>query len=115
MEQDANFYNGVIKQRKEDINAIADIMQDINSIAKDFAVEVKQGGEKLDQLNDQMGDAEKKVEDAKKELDSAKKYQKKNSKCACCLFWIILICVAVLFIILWQFGVFNSTETTGDQ
>lgn len=52
MEQDANFYNGVIKQRKEDINAIADIMQDINSIAKDLAVEVKQGGEKLDQLND---------------------------------------------------------------
>ena len=71
MEQDADFYSGVIKQRKEDIGAIADIMQDINSIAKDLAVEVKSGGEKLDQLNDQMGDAEKKVEDANKELASA--------------------------------------------
>ena len=48
MQQDADFYSGVIKQRKEDIGAIADIMQDINSIAKDLAVEVKSGGEKLD-------------------------------------------------------------------
>lgn len=51
-QQDQDFYSGVIQQRKEDINAIADIMQDINHIAKDLAIEVKQGGEKLDQLND---------------------------------------------------------------
>ena len=71
MQQDYQFYQGVIDQRKEDINAIADVMQDINAIAKDLAIEVKQGGEKLDQLNDQMADADKKVDDAKKELDSA--------------------------------------------
>ena len=115
MEQDADFYNGVIKQRKEDIHAIADIMQDINSIAKDLAVEVKQGGEKLDQLNDQMADADKKAGDALKELQSAKKYNKKNSRCACCLFWIILIALGVLFIILWRVGVFDRSETTGGQ
>ena len=71
MQQDYQFYQGVIDQRKEDINAIADVMQDINAIAKDLAIEVKQGGEKLDQLNDQMADTDNKVGDAKKELDSA--------------------------------------------
>ena len=70
-------------------------------IAKDLAIEVKDGGEKLDVLNDQMGDAEKKVDDARKELDSARKYQKKNSKCVCCLFWIILCALGILAIILW--------------
>lgn len=52
MEAENDFMNGVIQQRKEDINAIADIMQDINSIAKDLAIEVREGGEKLDQLNE---------------------------------------------------------------
>ena len=49
-------------------------MQDINSIAKDLAVEVQGGGEKLNKLDEQMTDAAKKVEDANKELESAKKY-----------------------------------------
>lgn len=105
----------MIQQRKEDINAIADIMQDINHIAKDLAVEVRQGGEKLDQLNDQMGDAEKKVDDARKELDSAKKYSKKSSKCACCLVWLIIIALGVLALILWSFGVFDSKTTDNNQ
>ena len=99
--QDQDFVNGVIQQRKGDINAIADIMQDINSIAKDLAVEVKDGGEKLDNLNNQMADTEKKVEDAKKELDSAQKFQKKNSRCVCCLVSIIILALGILGIILW--------------
>lgn len=76
-------------------------MQDINSIAKDLAVEVKDGGDKLDKLNDQMADTDKKVEDAKKELDSANKYQKKNSRCVCCLVSIIILSLGILAIILW--------------
>jgi t-SNARE complex subunit (syntaxin) len=60
--------DNVINQRKEDINAIADIMTDIHQIAGDLAVEVKDGGEKLDQLNDNMGDADKKAEEALTEL-----------------------------------------------
>ena len=52
MEAEQDFYQGIIKQRNEDVNAIADIMQNINSIAKDLAIEVKDGGEKLDKLNE---------------------------------------------------------------
>ena len=77
-------------------------MQNINSIAKDLAIEVKDGGEKLDKLNDQMGEANQKVEDAKKELESAAKYQKKSGKCVCCLVWIIILSLGILFIILWS-------------
>ena len=92
--------NGVIQQRKEDINAIADIMQDINSIAKDLAIEVREGGEKLDQLNEQVGDAEKKTGDALKELDTAQKYSKKNSKCICCIVYIIVMALGIVATVL---------------
>jgi len=117
MEQEQDFYNGVIKQRKEDINAIADIMQDINSIAKDLAIEVKDGGEKLDKLNDQMADADKKVDDARKELDSAQKYQKKSGKCVCCLVWIIIISLGILALVLYFAGVFTPKDdsNSGDS
>ena len=36
-----DFMETVIHQRKEDINSIANIMNDINAIAKDIAVETK--------------------------------------------------------------------------
>jgi hypothetical protein len=38
----------IIKQRNEDINLIAEVMRDINQMAKDLFIEVKIGGEKLE-------------------------------------------------------------------
>lgn len=41
----------MIDQRKEDISSIANIMNDINAIAKDIAVEVSAQGEKMEKLD----------------------------------------------------------------
>jgi len=54
-------------------------------------MEVKDGGEKLDQLNDNMGDADKKAEEALTELKSAAKYSKKSGKCVCFLVYLIVL------------------------
>jgi len=47
----------VIKQRKQDINKIESIMQNINAIAKDINVEVQNQGEKLVRLDQHMTSA----------------------------------------------------------
>lgn len=44
----------IISQRKEDISNIANIMNDINSIAKDLAIETLEQGEKLARLDENM-------------------------------------------------------------
>lgn len=44
----------VIDQRKEDINTIAELMSNINEIAKDIAIETKAQGEKLEKLDENI-------------------------------------------------------------
>ena len=46
--------NEVIGQRKQDINNIASIMNDINAIAKDLAIETTSQGNKLSKLDQNM-------------------------------------------------------------
>lgn len=53
-----------IKQRKEDIDDIANIMSNINAIANDIAIETQNQGEKLLKLDENMTDAEKNAADA---------------------------------------------------
>ena len=48
MAQEQDFMENIIKQRNEDINLIAEVMRDINQMAKDLFIEVKIGGEKLE-------------------------------------------------------------------
>ena len=48
MAQEQDFMENIIKQRNEDINLIAEVMRDINQMAKDLFIEVKFGGEKLE-------------------------------------------------------------------
>ena len=64
MAADADFMSNVIGQRKEDINNIANIMSDINAIAKDLAIETNQQGEKLKRLDQNMADADHNAEEA---------------------------------------------------
>ena len=54
----------VIDQRKEDINSIANIMSDLNEMAKDIAIETKAQGEKLEKLDDNMAIANENTEKA---------------------------------------------------
>lgn len=49
-------------------------MQDINSIAKDLAIEVNEQGDKLEKLDENVRDADKKAEEALGELKNARKY-----------------------------------------
>ena len=54
----------IIAQRKEDINSIASIMNDINAMAKDIAKETTAQGEKLQKLDDNMAEADKNASEA---------------------------------------------------
>ena len=61
----------VIQQRKEDINAIGDIMQNINEMAGAIAKETAEQGEKLQRLDENVTAADENVEGAVKELKEA--------------------------------------------
>ena len=58
----------IVNQRKEDISNIANIMNDINSIAKDLAVETQEQGEKLGRLDENMVKADRNASEALVEL-----------------------------------------------
>ena len=57
-----------INQRKADIDDIANIMSNINSIAQDIAIETKNQGEKLLKLDENMAEADKNAQEALDEL-----------------------------------------------
>ena len=59
---DADFMQNVIGQRKQDINNIANIMSDINCIAKDLAIEVNDQGKKLERLDQNIKDVDQNAE-----------------------------------------------------
>ena len=61
----------IISQRKADISNIANIMSDINSIAKDIAMETQEQGEKLARLDENMHVADKNASEALDELKEA--------------------------------------------
>ena len=61
----------IIAQRNEDINSIAELMGNINEMAKDLAIETKNQGDKLLNIDGNMGVAEKNAEDALDQLKSA--------------------------------------------
>jgi len=58
MTQNVDYMQNIISQRKQDINQIADIMSDINAMAKDLAIETRKQGEKLEKLDDNMAQAD---------------------------------------------------------
>mmetsp|Transcript_4173 Transcript_4173/g.7075 ORF Transcript_4173/g.7075 Transcript_4173/m.7075 type:complete len:96 (+) Transcript_4173:528-815(+) len=72
--QDTDFMSNIIQQRKQDIDLIGDIMNDINSIAKDVAVEVQGQGTKLVKLSDQIDEAKVNVVLGLDQLEQAQKY-----------------------------------------
>ena len=91
-----DFMETVIHQRKDDINSIANIMNDINAIAKDIAVETKAQGEKLEKLDENMEEADTNAEKALNELTQAEGHNKKAGKCTYVLIGVIIICLLIL-------------------
>ena len=61
---ETDFMANIINQRKDDISNIANIMNDINSIAKDLAIETQKQGEKLERLDENMTKADDNAEEA---------------------------------------------------
>lgn len=64
IKNETNLLDMQINQRKNDIDDIANIMSNINSIAQDIAIETKNQGEKLHKLDENMTIADKNAEDA---------------------------------------------------
>ena len=61
---ESDFMANIINQRKDDISNIANIMSDINSIAKDLALETQKQGEKLERLDENMTKVDENAEEA---------------------------------------------------
>jgi syntaxin 16 len=94
----------IINQRKEDISNIANIMNDINCIAKDLAVETQEQGEKLGRLDENMVNADRNASEALVELTQAQVYQKKSGKCMYFLVSVIVLCLIIM-------GIFLATSS----
>ena len=94
----------VIGQRKDDINAIGDIMANINEMAGAIAKETTEQGEKLARLDENMAAADANVEDGVKELKQAAVHQKKAGRCMYFLVGVIFVCIVILAIFLFSGG-----------
>ena len=79
---------------------MANIMGDINAIAKDIALETAEQGEKLVKLDENMTKADANAADALNELKETVVYQKKNNRCTYVLVGIILVCLIILGVVL---------------
>ena len=83
----------VIGQRKDDINAIGDIMANINEMASAIAKETTEQGEKLARIEKNMTAANQNVENGVKELKQSAVHQKKAGNCINFLVGVIFICI----------------------
>ena len=97
---ESDLLDNQIKQRKDDIDDIANIMSNINSIANDIAIETQNQGEKLMNVDEDMTEANKNAEDALNELNQAQVHNRKTGRCTYVLVGIILFCLVILGIIL---------------
>jgi len=105
----------LIDQRANDINDIARIMGNINSIAVDLVKETGKQGEKLDQMTTVINKADENAEEGLGELKSAKNYQKKAGKCQCCLVWIIVIALLVAGIVVYVVVIKPNEDKSSDD
>jgi t-SNARE complex subunit (syntaxin) len=69
--KETDFMEESINQRKNDINNIEKIMTDINSLAKDLAVETQKQGESLNRLDENITHAQVNTKVALEELTEA--------------------------------------------
>ena len=76
-------------------------MENINTIAKDIAIETFQQKEKLLKIDEEMKQADKNAEEALDELTQAKDNKKKTAKCnlfmvGICVFSLVVASIVVL-------------------
>lgn len=89
---ETDYMEEVINGRKKEIDQIENIMLDINSMAKDLAMETTKQGQSLQTLETNIIVARDNTKGALKELGSAQKNQKSGGK-------ILLIILAIIIII----------------
>ena len=68
---ETDYMDEAINSRKQEINQIEKIMTDINSIAKDLAVNTKDQGEKLGRLDEHITHAQVNTKEALNQLEEA--------------------------------------------
>ena len=86
----------VIQQRKKDITQIESIMQNINMIAKDIAMETQVQGEKVKRLDEHITSAAVNTKAGLGELQEAQTHQKKGQKCLIIILAITIIIIAIV-------------------
>ncbi|CDW91699.1 syntaxin-12 [Stylonychia lemnae] len=86
----------VIQQRKKDITQIESIMQNINLIAKDIAMETQTQGEKVKRLDEHITSAQTNTKAGLGELQEAQTHQKKGQKCLIIILAITIVIIAIV-------------------
>ena len=104
-----------INQRKNDINNIEKIMTDINSLAKDLAVETQKQGDSLSRLDENITHVQVNTKVALEELTEAQVHQKKSGKCLYIILGLIILAVAVVVVIVVLKTTGGSSSSSNDS
>lgn len=98
--EESDYLDTVIHDRQKDIDQISIIMRDIKDITTDFNLEVDVQGTKLEDLNHNMENVAQNTREAGKQLKQANERSKKNGRCLMVIAGVILLCLILLFVVL---------------
>lgn len=98
--EESDYVDSIIQDRQKDIDNISKIMSDIKTIAVDFNIEVDAQGTKLEDLDKNMGNVALNTKEATKQLTQASERSKKNGRCLMIIALVIVLCLIILFAIL---------------
>ena len=102
--EDADVVDTIVRDRQKNIDAIADIMNDIKEITTDFVTEVDAQGTKLEDLENNMEDVANNATEATKQLKKANERSKSNGKCLLIIVAVLLCGLGILLAILFGTG-----------
>jgi t-SNARE complex subunit (syntaxin) len=99
----------IVKQRQEDLNLIEKMMNEVNLMTKDMAVEVEMADGKLEAIGSNARATKENAKKAAVDVAKGAEYQKKCMYFAnflimiysCCIVWIIILVLAAVGITLW--------------
>ena len=98
--EESDYLDTVIQDRQKDIDQISIIMRDIKDITTDFNMEVDLQGTKLEDLSQNMENTAQNTREAGRQLKQANERSKKNGRCLMIMAGVIILCLILLFVIL---------------
>jgi len=92
----ANIESNIVKQRQEDLNQIERLMNEVNQMTNDMAVEVANADAKLDQIGANARSTRDQTKKGTVELAKGAEYQKKSYKRICCVVWLLILALGIV-------------------